>query len=150
MVRVAAPDCSSGRGSLPHSAAGGKRLFGSAAGPSRQPPSSGPAGQARQAESSNAQPRSTETPARRKLPSSKRGPKMRYAIALAALLVGATMLTSSPAHAAVSLAAVAKGTALSTQHASVQPVYWRWHGRRYRHRRWVRHHGWRHGYWHYW
>jgi hypothetical protein len=75
---------------------------------------------------------------------------MRYVIALGALLVGATILTSPPARAAVSLGAVAKATALSTQHASVQQVYWRWHGRRYRHRRWIHRHGWRHGRWHYW
>ena len=75
---------------------------------------------------------------------------MRLLIGLGALLVGATVLTSPPAHATVSLVAVAKSAAFSAQQSTVQPVLWRWHGRRYHHRRWVRRHGWHRGHYQYW
>ncbi len=75
---------------------------------------------------------------------------MRWVVTFGAVVVGATILSTSPASAAVSVGAVARDGSVVTQQTAVQPVYWRWHGRRYWHRRWVHRHGWRRGYWRYW
>jgi hypothetical protein len=74
---------------------------------------------------------------------------MRFSVTFAAAIACLVMLDDLPAQAAVVPGAMRVDSLPVAAQGEIQPVWWHWHGRRYRHRRWVRRHHHHHGYWHY-